>query len=202
LPLQLVDLGRQALAAGSEDDARRFFRKAIELEPGNAEARQALEGVGKVRRAALSAVQDPEAPNDSRTGQATIEGADRAVSLLRQQLSDDVRQRLQEARNLVNNGQPEAALAVLRLVQTLVRGADQVDAATRDALDRQIQAQYMSTVRAEERIVSGRAERLRLAAAGEQQLRAVDVLARNQQTVDAMTVQFDALMAQGGSTEE
>ncbi len=72
---------------------------------------------------------------------------------------------------------PRAALTVLRLVQTVIRSADQVDEATRTTLDRQVQAQYLTTVRAEERIVSERAERLRREAAAEQQLRTVDQLA-------------------------
>jgi hypothetical protein len=197
LPSQLVDLGRQALAAGSEDDARRFFRKAVELEPGNAEARHALEGVGKVRRASQRAARDPGAFNEPETGLATIEEAARVESVLRQQLADDVGQRLQRARDLLNAGQPEAALSALRLAQNVVRSAEAVDPAARDRLDRQIQAQMLATTRAEERVVAQRAERLRAAAAAEQRARTLDLLARDQQTVDAMMVQFDSLMGQG-----
>jgi hypothetical protein len=197
LPLQLVDLGRQALAAGSEGDARRFFHKALALDPGNVEARRALEGVVKARRASPRAAQDPGAPDDPGTGQATIEGAARVESVLRQQLTDDINQRLKQARDLVNAGQPEAALSALRLAQTVARSAPDVDQATRTSLDRRIQAQILSAIRDEERIVGERAERLRRTAVAEQQARALDLLARNQQTVDAMMNQFDALMVQG-----
>ncbi len=195
--MQLVDLGRQALAAGSEDDAMRFFRKAIELDPGNVEARLALKGEAKVRRASFKATQVPSTRDDSGAGRSTIEETARTESLLRQQLNDDVRRRLQESRDLLNAGQPETALTVLHLAQTVVRSADEVDEVTRNALDRQIQAQLLSTVRAEERVVAERAENQRAAALGIQESRNLDLLARNQETVAAMMIQFDSLMAQG-----
>jgi hypothetical protein len=128
---------------------------------------------------------------------ATIEEAQKLEHVNRQQLIEDIRHRLQEARNQVNSGRPEAALNTLKLAQNVVRSADNVDQASRDALDRQIQAQYLSTVRDEERILSERAQALRLAASAEQQTRALDLVARNQQTIEAMINQFDNLMAQG-----
>src|SRR5262249_50137810 len=67
----------------------------------------------------------------------------------------------------------------------------------RNALDRRIQAEMLSAVRAEERIVQEQAEALRLEASAVQQSRALDLLNRNQQTVGTMMTQFDALMAQG-----
>lgn len=133
LPVQLVDLGRQALAAGSEDDAMRFFRKAVELDPGNVEARLALKDEAMVRRASLRAARVPSTRDDSGAGQSTLEEAARTESLLRQQLNDDVRRRLQESRDLLNAGQPETALTVLRLAQTVVRSAGEVDEVTRNA---------------------------------------------------------------------
>ena len=76
----------------------------------------------------------------------------------------DIDERLDRARELAAAGQPEAALDALRLAQTAVRGSDQVPEETRTALDRQIQAQILSTARAEERIVARRADAARLAA--------------------------------------
>ncbi|MBV8315519.1 MAG: hypothetical protein JOZ53_11330 [Planctomycetaceae bacterium] len=136
-------------------------------------------------------------PAVERPAQATLEEASRMMDVLRQQLTSDIRQRQQEALNLVNSGQPEAALNTLRLAQTVVRSATDVDEPTRNALDRALQAQILGTVRAEERITQDRAEALRRAASAEQQLRGLDLLQRNQQTVSTMMVQFDSLMAQG-----
>ena len=69
--------------------------------------------------------------------------------------------------------------------------------ADRAALDRRIQAQMISTVQAEERIVAERAEHQRLEAAGEQRARAIDIFQRNKETIGAMMVQFDTLMSEG-----
>ena len=61
LSQQLSDLGRQALARGEMAQAHTFFRKALELDANNAEARQGLSRAvpPQVRRVAL---QDPGAP--------------------------------------------------------------------------------------------------------------------------------------------
>src|SRR5262249_39060407 len=225
LSRQLTDLGRQALAQGHPAEARAFFQKALDLDPQNADARRALDQPA-VRRVALQdpapppapapaapappaepppaaprpAAPPPAAPAPAATpaeARANLEEAARLEHVHRQQLTDDVRQRLQQARDQLNAGNPEAALATLRLAQNVVRAADQVDQPTRTALDRQIQAQYLATARAEERVVAEQAERLRLAAGAEQRARTLDLLARNQQTVAAMMTQFDSLMAQG-----
>ena len=69
--------------------------------------------------------------------------------------------------------------------------------ADRSQLDRRIQAQMISTVQAEERIVAERAEHQRLEAAAEQRTRAIDIFQRNKETIGAMMVQFDTLMSEG-----
>lgn len=227
LAQQLTELGRQALEQGQAAQARSFFRKALELDPANAAARQ---GEARIRRVAF---QDPAAPPAAEPPgapvaeppaaepipgappaaapgtepnvappaegkpRATLEEAEHLQEVVRQQLVADIRQRLQTARDLVNAGQPEDALQTLRLAQSVARSAEDVSEAVRNDLDRQIQTQILSTVRAEERIVQERAERLRREAAAEQQTRALDLLERSQETVSTMMVQFDSLMAQG-----
>ena len=207
LARQLTDLGRQALAQGQAKQARTFFLKALELDPNDARAKLGLADRGVIRVALNDPAPPDPAPEDAPAipptpaseapPAATLDEASKLENVARQQLIDDVRQRLQEARNLVNAGQPETALNVLRLVQNVVRSSDKSDEATKTSLDRQIQAQYLSTVRAEERIVAQRAERLRQASNAEQQARTLDTLLQNQQTVSAMMTQFDSLMAQG-----
>ena len=199
---QLTELGRQAQAQGDARQARDFFRKALDLDPANAEARRALDARPPVRRVALQdpAPEPPDAaPAQAPAGdaRATLEETERVENINRQLLTDDVRQRLQQARAQVQAGQPEAALATLRLAQNVVRSAGDIDQAVRDSLDREIQAQYLSAVRDEERIVAGRAEQMRRAASSEQQQRALGALTRTEQSVEAMMLQFDSLLEQG-----
>ena len=190
---QLTELGKQALAQGNAAQARTFFLKALELDPKDPEALK-----GSVVQVAF---QDPAPPASAEPEdgkpKATLEAAANQENVARQQVTDDVRRRLQEARNLVNSGSPEAALSTLKLAQNVVRGSEQIDEATKTALDRQIQAQILSTVHAEQRIVAQRLENQRVAASAEQQERMLQELEGNIQNASAMMTQFDSLMTQG-----
>ena len=269
LSRQLSELGRQALAQGETAQARTFFRKALQLDPKNAEASRALSRHAGVVRVALqdpppvptgdeaprpprprrprptparpartrrardrdsggrpapSRTPPPADPTDAppamedavppdptpsepappepepttpREAQATLENAAQLENVLRQELTNDIRQRIQRARDLVAQGQPEAAINTLRLAQSVVRSADQVSEGVRTSLDRELQTHILSAICAEERIVQNRAERLRVQAAAEQQVRALGVLERNQDTLSALMIQFNSLMAQG-----
>jgi hypothetical protein len=137
------------------------------------------------------------ASGDSPPLAATIAGAAASEALQRQQLTADVAVRLQAARVLASEGRPAAALDALRLAQVVVRSAAGVDEITRAALDRQISTAIMAAVRDEERVNQERAERIRRAAAAGQQARALEEQARDRETVGALMIQFDSLMAQG-----
>jgi len=227
LARQLTNLGLQAVNQNEPVLARSFFKKALELDPQNVDAKRELDKIQKGKRVAFqdpaakdaapkdaaAKVAEPKAddpadepaappaaqpiPPAAHIPQATIENQARLESVRRQQLVADIQERLRRARDLVNSGQPEAALDALRLALTVVRSEEGVADDARNALDRQIQAQILSTARDEERIVGERAEALRLAAVAESKLRALNLLERNQETVSAMMTQFDMLMAQG-----
>ena len=209
LSSQLVELGRQALAQGATPTAQTFFQKALQLDPTNKAAARGLEdskhAAGAIVRVGLrepadargSAAAPLSQPATLADNRATIEQSEAAESLARQQLTNDIEQRLQSANELLRMGQPEAALNALRLAQNLGRSATNVPEADRSRLDRRIQAQMISTVQAEERIVAERAEHLRLEAATEQRARAIDTFQRNKETIGAMMVQFDTLMSEG-----
>jgi hypothetical protein len=240
--------------------ARTFFQKALQLDPGNAQAQRGLEQAKATRDQVLrvaaqdsgtssppattqppvSTIQpappaagipvgvtgptpiDPNqgvigsstpfpgipivpAPTGVQTNQpattpesrATLEESDRIDNIAREQLTSDVEQRLQAARNQVSSGQPESALTNLRLAQNLVRSATNVPESVRRTLEKRIQAQMLSTVRDEERIVMERAEQQRLIAASNQRQRAVTEFVINQETIKAMMTQFDLLMDEG-----
>ncbi len=112
-------------------------------------------------------------------------------------MTNDVEQRLSLSRELMNARQPEAALNALRLTLNVVRSNSSVPEADRLKLERRIQAQLISTVQAEERVVGERAEQLRLESASEQRTRAIDIFQRNKETIASMMVQFDTLMSEG-----
>ncbi|MDR3639681.1 MAG: tetratricopeptide repeat protein, partial [Isosphaeraceae bacterium] len=126
---QLAALGRQALQQGQADQAQTFFRKALQLDPTNAEARRGLGDRAGVRRVALQDADKPaaEAPApdapapaaeplatpaapEAERPRATIEAEERLAEVRRQQLVTDVEQRLQRAHDFVAEGNPEAAL--------------------------------------------------------------------------------------------
>ncbi len=136
-------------------------------------------------------------PATTPESRATLEESDRIDNIAREQLTSDVEQRLQAARNQVSSGQPESALTNLRLAQNLVRSATNVPESVRRTLEKRIQAQMLSTVRDEERIVMERAEQQRLIAASNQRQRAVTEFVINQETIKAMMTQFDLLMDEG-----
>src|SRR5262245_10751418 len=151
LSKQLTDLGRQALAQGAAPTAQTFFQKALQLDPANQDAARGLaeskrRGKDSVVRVALQEPADAQAPPAGATAppapapappdqpapaspaepRSTIEQTESAEHLARQQLTNDVEQRLQAARELMNAGQPEAALSALRLTQNVVRSATNV----------------------------------------------------------------------------
>src|SRR6516165_5183773 len=173
LSKQLTDLGRQALAQGAAPTAQTFFQKALQLDPTNQDAARGLaeskkRGRDSVVRVALQepgeaqappagamappappAPAPPDQPAPAADTRATLEQHEAAEHLVRQQLTNDVEQRLQAARELMTAGQPEAALNALRLAQNVVRSATNVSEADRLRLDRRVQAQFLSAVQAE-----------------------------------------------------
>ena len=278
LSRQLSELGRQALAQGQTAQARTFFRKALQLDPNNAEASRALSRQGGVVRVAL---QDPppvptgdEAPapeaetaGDRAARRRARPGPRRRPRPRRRRPTPRPRPRrpppdapappertrppaAEEAvpppRRPANRpsragtdptpratprrpwrprpssrtccgssspptsasassgpatwsprGSPRPRSTRSAWPRSVVRSADQVSEGVRTSLDRELQTHILSTIRAEERIVQDRAERLRVQAAAEQQVRALDALERNQDTISALMIQFNSLMAQG-----
>ena len=123
LSTQLADLGRQALAQGAAPMARTFFQKALQLDPNNKaaargpradQARRPIRSYGspcrirpRPRRPSPHAGSGGRRPADaSRPAdtQATLEQTQAAETLSRQQLTNDVDQRLEAARQLMNSG--------------------------------------------------------------------------------------------------
>jgi hypothetical protein len=196
LSLQLTDLGRQALAAGSERDAERFFRKAVELDPANAEARAGLEKTAGVR---LASSQGPSQVNPltAQPGQATLGEQTRLENVRRQEFSTSVGERLKRARALTISGHPDEALSELRTTLNAVQSADQIPESDRRRLESQVRSLIGATEAVEERVALERSEAYRRLTADEARLRAVTAVERNQETIGVLMAEFDNLMAQG-----
>ncbi|HMF36469.1 MAG TPA: hypothetical protein VKF17_07505, partial [Isosphaeraceae bacterium] len=166
----------------------------IPIVPAPAGNGQPIPGIPIVPAPAAASANQPAT---SAGPHATLEESEREDNVARQRLTSDVEQRLQAARSLVASGQPSAALTNLRLAQNYVRSATDIAESVRSALDKRIQAQILTTVRDEERIVAERAEQQRLLAASEQRSRAVSEFMTNQETIKAMMTQFALLMDEG-----
>ena len=86
----MSDLGDQAVAQKRPDDARGFYRVALQLDPANQAARVAIDRLG------------PEPPALERQAQVS--------NVRRQAFTTEVRQRIRDAQDLLNKRNPEAAL--------------------------------------------------------------------------------------------
>ncbi len=124
---QMAELGRQALAQGATETAQTFFQKALSLDPSSAIAQRGLKDIERSQTNVTRVAFQDAQPAPAAAGQpatpppppavqppaprASIEQAEFAENIARQELTNDVEQRLQAARALLNQGQPEAALS-------------------------------------------------------------------------------------------
>ena len=186
---QLASLGRQAMEAGNRDDAGRFYRKALELDPDNAAASRFL----RTRQDAEAPADNPPTPGSA----ATIEEANRLQSVAQQLLTSAVNDRIEQARGELNRDNPESALNLLRLGLTAVDADASVPQDTKRDLRSRLSAQIQATIRRDEEIQLRRAETLRRQASAQQNALILQQLETNEATVNALMVRFDTLMAQG-----
>ncbi len=213
---QLTGLGEQALAQGQPGDAAEFFRKALEINPENVEARKALAspelrlaqapppaevGTDLAPPSAVDPTASP-APIDGaapaeRVPTATLEYAQGLERVATQRLTSQTRERIQQARTLLEQDRVDDSLQTLQLALAAVRSEDSVPATVRESLIRELDVAIQTTTRRGEEIELVRAERLRLAAAATQRARILADAATNQETVNAMMTRFDALLNEG-----
>ena len=209
MSIQLVDLGQQALTQGANRAAETFFKKALELDPANQPATDGLKEAKRANEVLLVAMQEPkeakpaapaaDTPPPPQPGdvKATLEKTQADENITRQELTDNIEQRLKSAQSLMGQNQPEAAMNALRLALNVIRSSPEVSEDVRTKLERRVQAQLMSVAQAEERVVAERAERTRLDSAAEQRTRTIDILQRDKKTIEAMMIQFDLLIREG-----
>jgi len=199
---QLVGLARQAIDQGRPAEADQFLRRAREIDPTLpalirlAALQDPAPGGEPAPPPPVPAPADEPVPADQ-PGAATIERANQVEQALLQQATADIRDRIDQARALVRQGQPGAALDVLRLALTAVDSADQIPDRARRDLRRQVESEYRQTLRREEEFQQDRASRLRLEASAAQAARALEALNVNEVNIKSLMTQFDALMEEG-----
>ncbi len=118
-------------------------------------------------------------------------------TVAREAFVTDVRQRLQAARNMSNAGNPDAALAGLRNVLTIVQSGTALPEDTRRRLENEVRNTIGATERLEERTNLERAEQYRISASQSARSAAVDRLVADQEVVNNMMTEFDSLMIEG-----
>ncbi len=106
----------------------------------------------KIKRSPSRRLRQPirPLPAAGRDTKATLERTQAAENITRQELTDNVEQRIRSAQALMNQNQPEAALSALRLALNVIRSATDVSEDVRSKLERRVQSQLMrATVQAE-----------------------------------------------------
>ena len=205
----LVELGRQAVAAGNLTNAETLAKEALQRDPHDPAAR-ALQGAVQLAQAGHG--QDElllaQAP-DAATADAQFPAEEQAFDeqgrllnafetqrrLLAQSLQADVQDALNQARGLMGD-QPELAQTDLKLVRERVLRAE-----IEPELRAQLLAQIDTSLRNASRLVieheQRAAELAQERAAAAEENRIAENLTRDEQRVDQLMQRFNALMAEG-----
>jgi len=213
----LAILSKQAESAGAHGSAFRLATAALRRDPDNVEA-------SLVRSIAMSRLQEPFADEDPpataedlpapppladtpppvspppglEADDASDELADLAAmrKVRAQALQQDVAVRLRAIRKLMTTD-PDAARIQLKELQREIRDAGDLDAASRDRLDRQIEISIReSVVRSREKLESDLAAERRRAISMER-LRLNNELQRREERIVQLVARYNALIEQG-----
>ena len=190
----LAALSRQAEAAGSHDAALRLAQASLRRDPDNTDAelvRTVAEG--RVEASAPEAVPMPEPVSGPPSELAEI-NAMRKVRA--QQLEQETGVRLRAARQLMTTD-PDAARTDLKELQRIVAASDDLDAAMRERLARQIEISVReSVIRSREKTDRDLAAERR-AAVGRERMRLDGELRRREERIKQLTDRYNALVAEG-----
>ena len=192
----LAALSRQAEAAGAHDAALRLAQASLRRDPDNAAA--------AVIHSAVQRLPAPEAgllPSDAILPRAVIDSSELAEEnamrkVRSQQLEQETAVRLRNARHLVLTN-PDQARIDLKELQQSVNGSDDLDAAMRDRLSRQIEMSIReSVVRSREKIECDLAAERR-AAIGRERQRLDGELRAREERFKQLVERYDALLTRG-----
>ncbi|NDC64001.1 MAG: hypothetical protein EBZ59_08490, partial [Planctomycetia bacterium] len=201
----LAALSRQAEAAGAHESALRLAEASLRRDPDNVEASIIRSVARRQEAAAGEALPQP-------AGEASLPAVERGVPpaggaaevvelnamrrVRAQQLEQEAAVRIREARQsmLVD---PDRARADLKDLQRLVMASDDLDAASRDRLARQLEMGVReSIVRSREKVEHDLAAERR-AAIGRERMRLNDDLQRREDRIKQLTERYNALVEEG-----
>jgi len=203
----LATLSRQAEAAGAHDAALRLAQASLRRDPDNATAaviRSVAQKIPNPRipgpsAEALPPDMLPPAFSDAAPDAGADELADiNAMRKVRaQQLEQETAVRLRNARHLMMTNPDQARSDLKELQQAVINSSDDLDAAMRDRLSRQIEMSIReSVVRSREKVECDLANERRAAIGRERQRLDGDLRAREER-FKQLTERYTALLTKG-----
>ena len=203
----LATLSRQAEAAGAHDAALRLAQASLRRDPDNATAaviRSVAQkipnpGIPGPSAEALPPDMLPPAFSDAASDAGSDELADiNAMRKVRaQQLEQETAVRLRNARHLMMTNPDQARSDLKDLQQAVINSSDDLDAAMRDRLSRQIEMSLReSVVRSREKVECDLANERRAAIGRERQRLDGDLRAREER-FKQLTERYTALLTKG-----
>jgi uncharacterized membrane protein YgcG len=204
---QFVVLGYQALGRKLPDQAGQLFRRALEHDPMNLEAKAGLKQVALLYK---SLGQDPNAAqppaaeqkDESKKDQADVPQQNATISQTRnlqriasERLRAQTNADLAEARRLQST-EPQTAIDLLKLTVERIEAEQDVPESDRNVLRRQVETQMRLAARQKEKLTLETAERQSREAQAAEQRRLNTVLEQRAATLDQLMEQFQNLMAE------
>ena len=208
----LTRLSREALSAGSLDKADRLISEALRRDPNDPEAQAVKSAIAKRREGgAVAAVPAPSQPAQPKAapaaGDLNLIGEDPPAGTMAEKFAHDRRVIAQvikaEVQNTLNNARstmsvdPDAAIQQLKLRLEEVRKTPALDADSRDQFVDVLQAALRDASRRKIEVEYSRQQREENLAAGQERVRIIENLSRDQEKARQLMERFNSLMEEG-----
>jgi hypothetical protein len=195
----LAVLSRQAEAAGAHDAALRLAQASLRRDPDNTAAavvRSVAQQIPAPPAEELTPDMLPPATSDFDAGSDELADINALRKVRAQQLEQETAVRLRNARHLMMSD-PDQSRANLKDLQQAVNSSDDLDAAMRDRLSRQIEMSIReSVVRSREKVECDLANERR-AAIGRERQRLDGELRAKEERFKQLTERYTALLTTG-----
>ena len=197
----LAALSRQAEASGAHESALRLAEASLRRDPDNVDA-SIIRSVAQRRETDAGGGEPLPQPQGATGLPAAPAGAEEVaeINAMRrvraQQLEQEAAVRIRDARQMMTFD-PDRARADVKDLQRLVMASDDLDAAMRDRLNRQLEMVVReSIVRSREKVERDLAAERR-AAIGRERMRLNSELQRKEDRIKQLTERYNALVEEG-----